>query len=162
VLNSAAKTSYEALHRRIDQLSAAIEEQKVAQENHARAVNQQLLEMEHWMQAAHHSMINRINQLLQLVQQQTQANQQEYQQYQQQLQQQNISSSRSIVVLLKTMKKTRKTRKRMKMTAVTKVRALPIVVTRMIVGISTQKIPLMTMRMTTVMTTMRSSSNQCR
>jgi hypothetical protein len=51
-------------------------------------VNQRLLEMEHRMQAAHHSMIDRMNQLIQLVQQQTQAHQQEYQQYQQQLQQQ--------------------------------------------------------------------------
>jgi hypothetical protein len=57
VLNTAAKTSYEASHRRIDQVSVAIAEQNVVQENHARAVNQRL-EMEHRMQAAHHSMLD--------------------------------------------------------------------------------------------------------
>jgi hypothetical protein len=35
VLNTAAKISYESLLRRIDQVSAAIAEQKAVQENHA-------------------------------------------------------------------------------------------------------------------------------
>jgi hypothetical protein len=87
VLNTAAKISYEALHRRIDQVSAAIAEQKAVQENHARVVNQRLLGMEHRIQATHNSMLDRMNELIHLVQQQTQAQHQQQQQYQQQVQQ---------------------------------------------------------------------------
>jgi hypothetical protein len=67
VLNTAAKILYEAVHRRIDQVSVAIAEQNVVQENHARAVNQRLLEMEHRMQAAHHSMLDWMNELISVV-----------------------------------------------------------------------------------------------
>ena len=81
VLNNAAKASYEALHRRVDQVCEAIVAQNHVQEERARVLNHvqeerarvlhtKLVEMEHRMHAVQHSMLDRMDRLLNLLQQQ--------------------------------------------------------------------------------------------